>query len=126
MGLGCKVSICIPAEERNFCLDEIDGTGGVTKEKVPKGLRRRNNNKNEQTYIVNVPHALLGIDVRLENADDLLLARGLHDDGAAVELPGGRVVGLGDFLESGACVRVRGGEGSISQLTSQGRVASFP
>jgi len=38
VGLGCKVSICISAEERNFCLDEIDGTGGGYKRKSGERL----------------------------------------------------------------------------------------
>jgi hypothetical protein len=46
----------------------------------------------KQTHILDIPTAAVGVHVLAQNLFDLVAARGLHDDGAAGEGEGRRVV----------------------------------
>lgn len=72
----------------------------------PEG-KKRDRNKERKAYrqdlgLFHVPHAALGVDVCVENVEDLVLCGGLYDEGAAGKVEFRRVVALGGRVEVGA------------------------
>lgn len=55
------------------------------------------------TYILNIPHTFLGINVLAQDLLDLLAARGLNDDGAAGKVKVLDVFGSRHVVENGTC-----------------------